>query len=201
MSKYSKRKGIIISIIISMIICIFLYFFLNIIKKNQKKEDENNFIQKENSVGQIIEPMREEINEATNNVIENQYMNNKWRILISKINLDAPILEGTSKDILRKAVGHFSQTSNWNGNIVLAAHNRGYKYNFFQEIHKLETGDIIEYHINEKIRKYEVFWNGIIKETDLSCLEETEDNQLTLITCVENKPEYRTCVKAKLTSE
>lgn len=126
-----------------------------------------------------------------------QYKNNKWRIIIPKINLNAPILEGTEKDILHRAVGHFKTTSKWNGNVALAAHNRGYKYNYFQEIKKLEIGDLVEYQTKQGIRNYEVISKNKIEETDLSCLEDTKENTLTLITCVRNEPEYRLCIKAK----
>jgi len=37
----------------------------------------------------------------------------------------------------------------------------------------------------------------IIYETDWSMIENTEDNRITLITCVENREEYRLCVQAK----
>ena len=36
----------------------------------------------------------------------------------------------------------------------------------------------------------------IIKDTEWKYLKNTEDNRLTLITCVENQPEYRRCVQA-----
>ena len=39
--------------------------------------------------------------------------------------------------------------------------------------------------------------NKIIKDTDVKVLDNTEENVLTLITCVENEPEYRRCVQAK----
>ena len=36
----------------------------------------------------------------------------------------------------------------------------------------------------------------IIKDTDWSYLQETKENKLTLITCVENEPKYRRCIQA-----
>ena len=39
--------------------------------------------------------------------------------------------------------------------------------------------------------------NKIIKDTDIDVLENTEENILTLITCVENEPNYRRCVQAE----
>ena len=195
MSNYSKRKGIIVSIIISLVIWISLNFILIQFNENQKKEVNTTLVLKTSQVNPIKENVEEniEINEA----VENQYKNNEWRIFISKINLDAPILEGTSQEILRRGVGHFTSTSKWDGNVVLAAHNRGYKYNFFQELKRLELGDIIEYQTEQGRRIYEVSRKEKIKETNLSCLESTKENKLTLITCIENMPEYRLCIQAK----
>ena len=83
------------------------------------------------------------------------------------------------------------------GNICLAAHNRGYKYNYFQEIKKLEIGDEIIYDKAQIHMKFYVMNNFIVKETDLSVIEKTKENRLTLITCEENKKEYRRCIIAK----
>lgn len=198
MSNYSKRKGVIVSIIISIVILISLNFILNQFKENQKKEENSTLVLKTSQENLILED-KENVEEKieAEEVIENQYKTNQWRIFISKINLDAPILEGTSKEVLRRGVGHFSSTSKWNGNVVLAAHNRGYKYNFFQEIKRLEIGDNIEYQTEQGKRTYQVCKKEKIKETNLSILENTKENKLTLITCVENMPEYRLCIQAK----
>ena len=48
----------------------------------------------------------------------------------------------------------------------------------------------------EREREREVEKCRIIKDTDWNFLENTEDNMLTLITCVENQPEYRRCIQA-----
>ena len=194
MSNYSKRKGIIVSIIISLVIWMSLNFILIQFNENQKKEVNTTLVLKTSQINSIKENV--EVNMEIDEVVENQYKNNKWRIFISKINLDAPILEGTTGEILRRGVGHFSSTSKWDGNVVLAAHNRGYKYNFFQEIKRLEEGDIIEYQTEQGKRTYQVTRKDEIEETDLSCLENTKENKLTLITCIENMPEYRLCVQA-----
>jgi len=198
MSNYSKRKGVIVSIMISFVILISLNFILIKFEKSQKKEENSTLVLKTSQTNPILEK-KENVEEKTEKeeVIENQYKTNQWRIFISKINLDAPILEGTSKEVLRRGVGHFTSTSKWNGNIVLAAHNRGYKYNFFQEIKRLEIGDFIEYQTEQGKRTYQVYEKEKIKETNLSILENTKENKLTLITCVENLPEYRLCVQAK----
>ena len=41
-----------------------------------------------------------------------------------------------------------------------------------------------------------VIYVDVIKETDWQNLKETVDNRITLITCVEDKPEFRRCVQA-----
>lgn len=93
-------------------------------------------------------------------------------------------------------IGHFEETAKSLGNIGLAAHNRGYKNNYFENLKKLKEGDLIYYQFEENKREYIVTKHTIIKDTDWSYLEDTEENTLTLITCVENEPEYRRCIQA-----
>lgn len=121
---------------------------------------------------------------------------NIWRIEIPKINLVADIQDGTSNEVLNNYVGHFENTQRENGNIGLAAHNRGYNVNYFSRIKELEIGDQIIYTYNGKSKYYKINSKNIIKDTEWTFLENTKDNRLTLITCVENKPEYRRCIQA-----
>lgn len=95
-----------------------------------------------------------------------------------------------------KFIGHFEETKIWTGNVCLAAHNRGYENNYFSRVKELKEGDIIIYFYNSQTKQYVVQKNEIIKDTDLSCLENTEENKITLITCVENEPNYRRCIQA-----
>lgn len=119
----------------------------------------------------------------------------QWKITIPKISLKAEISEGTSKEIMDKYVGHFEETSKKDGNVGLAAHNRGYAVNYFARIKELQEGDEIIYKYNDFEKVYTVVENKIIKDTDWNDLEETEENKITLITCVENEPEYRRCIQ------
>lgn len=97
---------------------------------------------------------------------------------------------------MKQFIGHFEESKKWAGNVCLAAHNRGYENNYFSEVKTLQQGDKIIYYYNGSMREYEVKEHEIIKDTDLSCLENTDDNTITLITCVENEPNYRRCIKA-----
>ena len=119
-----------------------------------------------------------------------------WQIEIPKISLIAQISEGTTNEVLNQYVGHFENTSKEQGNIGLAAHNRRYDVNYFKDLKLLEEGDEIKYTHNEFQKIYEVEKCRIIKDTEWEFLEETEENMLTLITCVENQPEYRRCIQA-----
>ncbi len=82
------------------------------------------------------------------------------------------------------------------GNVGLAGHNRGYKVNYFARLKELKIGDEIYYIVNGNETKYKVSEILVIYETDWKMLENTEDNRLTLITCIENRDKYRLCVQA-----
>ena len=43
---------------------------------------------------------------------------------------------------------------------------------------------------------YKVILSIVIEETDWSYLQETEENKITLITCISNQPSKRLCVQA-----
>lgn len=113
-----------------------------------------------------------------------------WQIEIPKISLIANISDGTSQEILDKNVGHFINTSKQQGNVGLAS-------KYLKELKLLKEGDEIIYRHNELEKIYEVEKCRIIKNTECEFLEETEENVLTLITYVENQPEYRRCIQAE----
>lgn len=190
---FSHKNILLISFIISILIFI---FFNQIFFKNQNKFFEN-------SLEKII-PDNIEIELKTPNstvAISEQYQNNIdtqkiWQIEIPKINLVAPIAEGTSANIMNEYVGHFEETPKNKGNIGLAAHNRGYKVNYFKDLKLLQKGDLIIYTYNGEISKYSVNELGIIKDTDWSKLENSNQDKLTLITCLEDEPEYRRYIQA-----
>lgn len=135
----------------------------------------------------------EDSNTISQNLVEDKSI---WQLEIPKINLIASISEGTNTEILDEYIGHFEETSKDNGNIVLAAHNRGYKVNYFEKVKELEIGDEVIYTYNGNRRIYVINYKTIIKDTDWENLKNTEENRITLITCVENEPEYRRCVQA-----
>lgn len=186
---YSKKFINTIAIILTIIIFLSMNFLTN-------QRTESNFesiirVNNQNIEKNIINQIKE------NEKIEQKVEDNKiWQIEIPKIELIAPIEEGTEPNILYEYVGHFQETQNLYGNIGLAAHNRGYPINYFARIKELKEGDEIIYIFGENKKRYVVIQNIQISDIDWSYLENTEENKITLITCVENKPEYRRCVQA-----
>ncbi len=158
---------------------------------NEKNEETKSDIQKQEKI-QKTNSVKQHIQRDV--VKENQ--NIKWRIKIPKIDLDIHIMEGTTSSVLLKAVGHFEETSKWQGNVGLAAHNRGYQCNFFAKIKNLKIGDEIIYTTTNGKKVYKIQTNKVIKDTDWSYLQKTNDNRITLITCEENRESYRRCVQA-----
>lgn len=114
---------------------------------------------------------------------------------IPAIDLSAKIVQGTGTAQLAKGIGHFTNTSIWDGNVALAAHNRGTNA-IFGKIHTLSTGDRISLTTKLGTRTYAVTSVNKISETDNSMLENTSDNCLTLYTCVRDERDYRWCVRA-----
>ena len=168
---------------------VIVFFLIQMFSSQYKIQTEiNQDIMKEQQKSNFIE--------AESTIAQSQEKNEIWKIEIPKISLIADIKDGTTKEVLNQYVGHFEETQKENGNIGLAGHNRGYEVNYFQNLKLLKEGDTIIYTHNEFIKEYEVEKNRIIKDTDWKYLENTEDNRLTLITCVENEPEYRRCIQA-----
>ena len=126
-----------------------------------------------------------------------EYDNTIGKLTIPSILLDnAPILEGTELSILEKSIGHFTSTNLYNGNVGLASHNSGEKGDFFKNLKHIKINDEIYYQTNYGTKRYVVMTKEIIEETDFSYLKETQDNRITLITCVAGQKEKRLCVQA-----
>jgi len=108
----------------------------------------------------------------------------------------AYVRPGVALSTLDNYVGHFPQTSQWDGNIGLASHNRG-RGSFFAGIWTLRGGDRIFYETTMGVRAFEVISVEQISETDLANLNHSHENILTLVTCVYGQPALRWSVRAR----
>lgn len=187
------KKLKIILIILFMILVFFTSFFITYfsIKNYHEKELINtvsNIFTEEN-----IQEKIENANEISDLSIQIDGNNVVGVIKIDKIGFEGLVYEGTSLDILAKGVGHFSSSPLTSGNICFAAHNTS---KYWKDLHTLTRNDTITYTNLLGTKNYSVFNIKQIEETDLNCLQNTQDNILTLITCVKNNPSKRLCVQA-----
>ena len=179
--------------IISFFIAIIIFLIINLILNNFSKVNFESYKLSQNIQEEKID------NQIQENIIseKNQKKAYDWYIQIDSISLNAPIAETTEMEVLSKYIGHFEDTDLKEGNVGLAAHNRGYEVNYFENLKSVKIGDEIKYYYYDFEMTYIIDTIEIIKNTDWSYLEEkTNKNKITLITCVENEPEYRRCVQA-----
>ena len=192
---YSKKWINVVSFILAIIIFIIVNIILNnisiksIAAVGTKKEAYEN----KDSLNKQLE---EKINKNTFAEQDENTEEKKWEIQIPAISLVANISEGTDEETLNKYVGHFTITSKKDGNIGLAAHNRGYPVNYFANLKNLEGGEEIIYTYGNFTKTYIVKQNIKISDIDWSYLQSSNENKITLITCIANEPAYRRCVQA-----
>jgi LPXTG-site transpeptidase (sortase) family protein len=119
-------------------------------------------------------------------------------LAIPKIGLSVNVYESdNAMEDMDKGAAHFKSTSAWMGNIGLSAHNINFSgtAGYFYSLHTLQKGDVIRYTTALGTRRYAVASVTEITETDWSMLGRTQDNRITLITCISGKPALRLCVQ------
>ena len=109
---------------------------------------------------------------------------------------NAPIIESVELSTLSQTIGHFPSTSVYAGNVGLASHNSGSQGDFFKNLKKIKIGSEIYYQTKFGTKRYVVTVKETIDENDWSYLQKTDDNRITLITCVAGQREKRLCVQA-----
>ncbi|HYE25403.1 MAG TPA: class D sortase [Clostridia bacterium] len=103
------------------------------------------------------------------------------RISIPKIDLTAMVVKGTGRKALKLGPGLLegSPEPGTPGNVVITAH----RDTFFRNIGDLKMGDQIMLQRDGKAFTYEVTGRKIVAPNDVSVIQPTNDNRLTLITC------------------
>jgi LPXTG-site transpeptidase (sortase) family protein len=103
------------------------------------------------------------------------------RIFVPKIDLSAIVVEGTDHHALKLGPGHLvgSPDPGAAGNAVITAH----RDTFFRHLVELKKGDQVMLQRDGKTFTYEVSGYKIVKPEDVSVIQPTKDNRLTLITC------------------
>lgn len=184
-----------ITMLFLFVLCAISFIYVSIRYNYIKAKQEN-----------LIENIEKNLENTKQNEIEQKeekeikYIFNEGEIgiiIIPSIDVKAPICEGTSSNVLKYAVGHFEETSQWSGNVALASHNRGSYAHYFSRINELENGEEIIYITNMGERRYEVTENKVIEETNVEILKNTKENIITLITCITEKRDKRRCIVGK----
>jgi LPXTG-site transpeptidase (sortase) family protein len=123
------------------------------------------------------------------------------RVLIPKIGVDTPIVEGSDLKILDKAEGVWHQTGSLtNGNFVLAGHRFRYlppNSSTLYNLGKLAKGDTIAVDWMGKRTVYQVTELKSVSEKEVSILTQTSKSQLTIYTCADMRQTQRTVVIAE----
>ena len=135
--------------------------------------------------------------------LANFYSSNFWLndniiayVSIPKISLfNVPIEYGTNKNVLSKAIGLFENSNIDGGNVCLAAHNRSKTVSYFRNLWKLSTGDEIILKTKAKFTTYTVMFKTEVLSNDWTYLQNEKEDYITCITCIDNKPNKRLCIR------
>lgn len=104
---------------------------------------------------------------------------------IPSIDSENPVREGVSQGVLADALGHEPETAliGEKGNCVIAGH-RNYSFGqFFNRLDEVKIGDMIYVDTASETFFYAVTDIKVVEPEDLSVLEQTDTETLTLYTC------------------
>lgn len=118
------------------------------------------------------------------------------KLSIDGYGVNVKVYEGETLANLRLGVGHFKNTSAWDGNVAMAGHNRG-SYGYFNALKSMKQGDTATYTTKYGTRKYKMVERKKISFKDMSYFNYSSENILTLVTCVEDEPSFRYVVILK----
>ena len=118
---------------------------------------------------------------------------------IPKININVAIGEGINENILRYAIGHFSESAmpGQKGNLCLAGHRNFTYAEYFKDLDKLKEGDKIIIQTKNNEYTYIVTKSFIVDPEKVEVLNPTKDATITLVTCTIGAKQ-RLIVKGKL---
>ena len=123
-------------------------------------------------------------NSLATNIRVEQSSTPPTRIVIPKIQVDAPIVGDVTWEALKQGVGHLPGSANpgERGNLYLAAHNDIFG-EIFRYLDKLEPGDEYFIYGGQQKFRYVVKEKRIIQPTDVQVMAPTTEPVATLQTC------------------
>jgi len=118
-------------------------------------------------------------------------------LTVPDIGLSVRVYEGENDmAMMEKGVARFRHTSAWEGHIGLSAHNINLNGTpgHFLNIHTLQNGAVIRYETALGVREYAVDNVFEVDEYDWSALARTQENRISLVTCITGKSTHRLVV-------
>jgi len=106
------------------------------------------------------------------------------RLVIPKIDVDVPVLEGDDWELLKKGAGHHIGTANpgERGNVYISGHNDIFGQ-IFRRLEELDLGDEVVVYAGARSYRYVVREKRIVEPTDVSVMYPTSEPILSLQTC------------------
>jgi len=122
-------------------------------------------------------------------------------LTIPDLNLTVNVYESPDTDhmeAMELGVAHFHHTSAWLGNVGVSAHNINMdgSAGYFLHLYRLQPGAIVRYETALGVREYAVQAIAEVDHYDWRLLDRTEDNRITMVTCITGQPEKRLIVQA-----
>lgn len=102
-------------------------------------------------------------------------------LLIPRVHLSSIVLHGSDTQTLRRGPGHLEQTAlpGEPGNMAIAGH----RDTFFRQLRDVKVGDDVFLNTTHGRFHYQITWAHIVDAHDVSVLEPTTVDVLTLVTC------------------
>jgi len=106
------------------------------------------------------------------------------RMIISAINIDAPVVQGDSWEQLKKGIAQHIGTGDpgQSGNMVVSAHNDIFG-ELFRELDRLKPGDEVQVFTASQKFTYRISGTRLVAPTEVSVMNPTVSPTLTLISC------------------
>jgi sortase A len=106
------------------------------------------------------------------------------RMIISAINIDAPVVQGDSWEQLKKGIAQHIGTGDPGqpGNMVVSAHNDIFG-ELFRELDRLKPGDEVQVFTASQKFTYRISGTRLVQPTEVSVMNPTVSPTLTLISC------------------
>lgn len=118
---------------------------------------------------------------------------------IPKINISYPIISNINENLLKISVCRFAgPLPNRIGNLCIAGHNY-HNTLMFSNLEELNIGDLIYISdLNNTRLKYIIYNKFIVNEKNLNCTINSDNVEITLITCNTINNKERLIIKAKV---